>query len=145
MPDSTLLVSESFTAATLSELRHRVAAAVEAAGVSGARAEDFVLAVHELAANAIQHGGGTGDLTLSLLDDVLTCEIVDHGPGAGDLPVRPADTDRAGGRGLWLAHQLTGSLMLTRRPDGVSGSVSICVTEVPAPRPAPKFRNQKEL
>jgi serine/threonine-protein kinase RsbW len=54
---------------------------------------------------------------------------------ADELPIKPAPTDQLGGRGLWLAHQLAESLMLTRRPDGVTASVTVCVTETPTTAP----------
>ncbi|GGQ84716.1 hypothetical protein GCM10010166_63660 [Couchioplanes caeruleus subsp. azureus] len=52
----------------------------------------------------------------------LTCEIVDYGSQVGGLPVRLSPPEQAGGRGLWPAHQLTDTLVLTRRPDGVTAS-----------------------
>jgi serine/threonine-protein kinase RsbW len=138
--DTSLLLSESFTADTVTGLRHAVIASIGSAGLSGPRADDFVSAVHELVTNAVRHGGGSGRLELRLLDDVLACDIIDQGGGADGLPVQLSPTDRPGGRGLWLAHQLAGTLMLTRRPDGVTASVTVCLTETPAtagPRPGP--------
>ncbi|MEV8510605.1 ATP-binding protein [Actinoplanes sp. NPDC051475] len=123
-----VLLHQQFTEAEVSALRHAVTTAVATAGLRGEAAEDFVLAVHELVTNAVRHGGGGGSLELRLLADVLTCEIADDGGPCGGLPVRLSPIDRAGGRGLWLAHQLTGTLMLTRRPGGVTASVSACVT-----------------
>lgn len=135
LPGSRVLLSERFTESTVPALRGVLSAAVGAAGLAGEPAEDFVLAVHELMANAIRHGGGAGLLQLRQLDDVLTCEIVDHGQGVDGLPVHLPPTDQPGGRGLWLAHQLTGSLMLTRRADGVTASVNVCLTAAPAAAP----------
>jgi serine/threonine-protein kinase RsbW len=135
-----VLLSESFTADTVTRLRHAVIASIGSVGLSGPRAEDFVLAVHELVTNAVCHGGGSGRLELRLLADVLTCDIIDHGRDADGLPIRLSPTDQPGGRGLWLAHQLAGSLMLSRRPDGVTASVTVCLTEAPAaaaPLPEP--------
>jgi serine/threonine-protein kinase RsbW len=126
------LLAESFTVDTVTELRHAVLAAAGSAGLSGAQADDFALAVHELVSNAVRHGGGSGRLELRLFADVLTCEVVDQGGHADGLPMRLPPTDQPGGRGLWLAHQLTGSLMLVRRPDGVTAAVSVCVTQTPA-------------
>ncbi|MGC5022788.1 ATP-binding protein [Micromonospora sp. DT47] len=77
-----------------------------AAGLTGDTGYDFVLAVHELATNAVRHGGGHGHLDLHRQDDVLICEITDQGPAAGSLPVRLSAVDVAGGRGLWLAHEV---------------------------------------
>lgn len=123
-----MLLSETFDVASMSELRHRVAARVAEAGVTGAVAEDFVLAVHELVANAVRHGGGSGRLDLRRMADVLICEVIDHGAAGGLVPIRLSEATQPGGRGLWLAHHLTGSLMVTRRADGVTASVSVCTT-----------------
>ncbi|WP_280841626.1 ATP-binding protein [Micromonospora sp. A200] len=98
-----------------------------AVGLTGDAGYDFVLAVHELATNAVRHGGGRGHLELRRQDDVLTCEIIDQGPAPGHLPVRLPAVDTAGGRGLWLAHQLTEGLILTRRLDGVTATVTACL------------------
>ncbi|MFC6562690.1 GAF domain-containing protein [Actinoplanes utahensis] len=56
----------------------------------------FVLAVHEAMVNAVQHGGGRGQLLLWSRNDRLWCEISDHGPGIGTT-LRSART-RAGTR-----------------------------------------------
>lgn len=127
------LLEQPFTGTTVTALRHRLAAVVADAGVPGPAGEDFVLAVHELITNAVRHGGGSGRLELRRLADVLICDIVDRGRHAEGLPVTLPRTDRPGGRGLWLAHHLTGSLILTRRPDGVTATVSVCVTPEASP------------
>ncbi len=123
-----VVFQQGFTESSVTALRGAVSATIATAGLSGDTAEDFVLAIHELVTNAVRHGGGSGQLQLRLIADVLVCEVVDHGGPPGKLPVRLPPTDRPGGRGLWMAHQLTGSLLLTQRPDGVTASVSICTT-----------------
>ncbi|HEY0696561.1 MAG TPA: ATP-binding protein [Micromonospora sp.] len=123
-----VLLSCPFTAATVADLRHAVAAQVVTAGLTGDQGDDFVLAVHELVTNAVRHGGGTGDLVLYRDDDTLICEIVDHGGTPDSLPVRLPAANVPGGRGLWLAHHLTGTLLLTHRPDGTTATVSVCLT-----------------
>lgn len=122
--DAQLLLIEHFTEATVTALRHSVSTTVAATGLSGDTAEDFVLAVHELVTNAVRHGGGAGRLEIRILADVLTCEVADDGQNTAGLPVQLSAANVPGGRGLWLAQHLTGSLMLVRRPDGVSASVS---------------------
>ncbi|MDH6466293.1 serine/threonine-protein kinase RsbW [Micromonospora sp. A200] len=122
-----LLMSQDFTEATVATLRHALHAEVTAVGLTGDAGYDFVLAVHELVTNAVRHGGGRGHLELRRQDDVLTCEIIDQGPAPGHLPVRLPAVDTAGGRGLWLAHQLTEGLILTRRLDGVTATVTACL------------------
>ncbi|PZG02478.1 ATP-binding protein [Micromonospora deserti] len=121
------LMSEEFSAATVTALRHRLQAQVNSVGLTGDVGFDFVLAVHELVTNAVRHGGGHGHLALRREDDVLVCEVSDQGVAAGGLPVRLPAVDVAGGRGLWLAHRLTEGLLLTRRPDGVTAVVTACL------------------
>lgn len=128
------LLSLSFTGQTVTALRHLLAARVAAAGLHGDAAEDLVLAVHELVTNAVLHGGGRGRLDLFRHDDRLVCEVTDHGPGGAGLTVDLPATDSPGGRGLWLAHQLTGALTLTHRPDGMTATVTArLVIESPTP------------
>ena len=55
-----VVFDERFDAATLHLLRERVAACAAVAGVPEDRAVDVILAVHELAANAVTHGAGSG-------------------------------------------------------------------------------------
>ncbi|NGM12993.1 ATP-binding protein [Verrucosispora sioxanthis] len=123
--EATPLLSETFTAQTVTALRHLLTARVTAAGLTGDVAEDLVLAVHELVTNAVLHGGGRGRLDLFRRADLLVCEVTDHGHERGaDLPVNLPATNTPGGRGLWLAHHLTGALTLTRRPDGLTATVT---------------------
>ncbi|PWU49422.1 ATP-binding protein [Micromonospora globispora] len=121
------LLSQDFTAATVAALRHRLRAVVTAVGLTGDVGYDFVLAVHELVTNAVRHGGGQGHLELRRAHDALICEVTDHGEAAGKLPVRLPAVDVAGGRGLWLAHQLTEGLLLARRLHGVTATVTACL------------------
>ena len=61
-----------------SRLRRLVAGRCAAAGLIGSRLDDFVLAVHEIAANAIVHAGTGGRLTLQRAANGLRCLIADH-------------------------------------------------------------------
>jgi anti-sigma regulatory factor (Ser/Thr protein kinase) len=96
-----------FGLSELSEVRHRVAAAAERAGMDRRGVADLVTAASELAANSVVHGGGSGVLRLWREDGSLLAEVVDRGrieePLVGRL--RPGVTQE-GGRGLWLANQL---------------------------------------
>ncbi|MFI6330109.1 ATP-binding protein [Micromonospora chersina] len=125
--ESPSLLSRRFTAATITDLRHAVAARVEAAGLTGDPAEGFVLAIHELATNAVRHGGGVGHLRLLRQGGELRCDVVDHGPGADPPSIQRAGGTEAGGRGLWLADHLADSLVLRRRPDGLTATVTIAL------------------
>lgn len=124
-----LLLWQPFTAATVASLRHVLTARLTTVGLIGDAAFDFVVAVYELVINAVRHGGGHGRLELSLQERTLICSISDHGGGAGELPVGPAPNDRPGGRGLYLARQLTGALLIDQPGDGVTATVTV---ELPA-------------
>lgn len=91
----------------LSEVRHRVAAAAERAGMDPRGVADLVTAASELAANSVMHGGGRGTLRLWRENGSLLAEVEDRGlieePLVGRL--RP-EISQEGGRGLWLANQL---------------------------------------
>lgn len=79
----------------------------ERAALSQERAADIAIAVGELAANSVRHGGGEGDLRVWLEPGALVVEVEDEGfmedPMVGR--VRP-DPSSEGGRGLWMANQL---------------------------------------
>lgn len=97
----------------------------------GARLDAFVVAVNELVTNAGRHGGGSGRMELRHHGDVLTCDVVDHGPGMEGMVVRLPSPTEVGGRGLWLAQQLTGTLRLTCRRDGLTAGVNVSVLRPP--------------
>jgi two-component sensor histidine kinase len=83
----TPLLDQEFDSGTLYALRAAVQAHASQAGLSEDRVGEVVLAVHELAANAIAHGAGHGRLRMWDLAGALNCEIVDGGPaGAGATP-----------------------------------------------------------
>jgi len=97
----------SFALEDLAEVRRRVRATAETAGLAADATSALVTAASELAANSVMHGGGNGELRLWREDDRLLVEVTDHGlldqPLAGRL--RPG-LSQEGGRGLWLANRL---------------------------------------
>ena len=116
------LLDVVFGWADFPRLRRQVAAQCAAAGLTGTRLDDFVLAVHEIAANAIVHAGAGGRLILRRAASGLRCLIADTipkstvscpAPRSADLretataataapePGEPIGADS--GRGLWLA------------------------------------------
>lgn len=106
------------------KLRRLVAGQCAAAGLTGTRLDDFVLAVHEIAANAIVHAGAGGRLILRrAAADGLRCLITDTMPNIpvacpaprGADPGEPIGADS--GRGLWLAAALADELSITSGPD----------------------------
>lgn len=113
--ESTPVLDRRFDSDGLFSLRSAVAAhAGDLADRSSA--EDMVLVAHELATNAVRHGGGQGRLRLWATDGRLWCEVSDRGPGLRD-PVRvgtapPAPT-MPGGRGLWIVRQMSDLTIFT--------------------------------
>jgi anti-sigma regulatory factor (Ser/Thr protein kinase) len=77
------------------------------AGLSEERSADLELAVHELAANSIRHGGGLGQFALWREGQVLVCEVHDGGRCADPLVGRRTPSlHQSAGRGLWMVNQL---------------------------------------
>jgi anti-sigma regulatory factor (Ser/Thr protein kinase) len=103
------LLEQDFNVDNLYGVRAAVAAHV--ATVADERTVDtMVLIAHELASNAVRHGGGTGRLRLWLAGGALHCEVSDRGTGM-EHPAIAGHTLPApslpGGRGLWIARQLS--------------------------------------
>ena len=103
-------VELTFGAWQLHEVRAAVERAALAADYQPDRAEDVVLAVNEVATNAVEHGGHEADLYI-WAEDALVCEVHDRGELSDPLPglaaPHPADPK---GRGVWIARQLCDTL-----------------------------------
>ncbi|GAA1841182.1 ATP-binding protein [Asanoa iriomotensis] len=121
------LLVETFARGQVTDLRHSFAACAEAAGLRDQRLDDFVLAVNELITNAVRHGGGAGRLRLWRVGATLVCEVSDGGGGIGAERLasneRPTP-DTAGGWGLWLAGQLSDSMVVTSGPAGTTVEIT---------------------
>jgi anti-sigma regulatory factor (Ser/Thr protein kinase) len=90
-------------------VRENVALAARAAGCDAERIADLVLAVNEVATNAVEHGSGDAHLALWTGPGTreLLCEVHDDGPLADPLPgLRSPHPSDPRGRGLWIARQL---------------------------------------
>ena len=106
----------------LSQVREFSASNAEAAGLDHAKTRDLVLAVSEVAANALGHAGGGGVVRSWRTKDEFVCQIEDVGhitdPLAGRRK-RPADAAR--GHGLWMVNRLCD---LVERRSGRGGTVT---------------------
>jgi anti-sigma regulatory factor (Ser/Thr protein kinase) len=114
--------------ASSSGWRRPVAAAIAAHDLPAGRAEEFLIAVSEVVANALQHGPGRAQLTLWPTGDGVVCEVHNDGRGvddpfAGYLP--PGSDGAAWGMGLWVARQLSDALVIQSGPDGTSVRLAI--------------------
>ncbi|HEV8649620.1 MAG TPA: sensor histidine kinase [Actinomycetes bacterium] len=108
-----------FGAGTLRALRRFVSGHAASVGLGVARTADLVLAVQEVAANSLRHGGGRGRLRVWRDTGALVCEIGDGGHIEQPLVGREhPPLDQEGGRGLWLVNQLCDLVQLRSFPTG---------------------------
>jgi anti-sigma regulatory factor (Ser/Thr protein kinase) len=129
------LLDVVFGWADVAKLRRLVSRQCADAGLTGTRLDDFVLAVHEIAANAIVHAGAGGRLILRRVASGIRCMVADTAaespvstvscpaPRRGELPAPgaglAADTEPIGadsGRWLWLAATLADELSIISGP-----------------------------
>ena len=91
----------------LGPVREFSADRARAAGLEGGRLDDLVLAVSEIAANALGYAGGGGVIRSWCTSKEILCQVEDHGYIADPLAGRyrkPADAQ--GGHGLWLVNRV---------------------------------------
>jgi anti-sigma regulatory factor (Ser/Thr protein kinase) len=119
-PDVRLLLDLPFSEGELVGLREAVAAHADAAGLDSARTEDLVLIAHELATNAVRHGGGRGRLRLWKEGNTILCRVTDDGPGLPPAlePLTRPDPGSAGGRGMWLVTRFADRIEINRNGHG---------------------------
>jgi len=141
--DKLPILDTRFDSDTLSALRADVQTHASRVGFPDHRVEDMVLAIHELAANAVHHGAGAGRLRIWDLAGALHCQV-DDGPLASGDPAAPGaghEDGRAGpgvmsswqalpGHGLWVVQQVADRLQVTSGTQGTRATV----TFNPAPR-----------
>jgi anti-sigma regulatory factor (Ser/Thr protein kinase) len=126
-------LDQQFDEGTLHIVRETVLAHAAAAGMADERAVDVMLAVHELAANAVRHGGGTGRIQMRVTGGELVCRVSDpgpasrngHAPGAKPRGQQPADFIAPAqswpyqpGHGLWLVRQAADHISVISSPAG---------------------------
>lgn len=117
-------LEQDFDSGSLYALRSAVAAHAAMAGLPARLVYDVVVAAHELAANAVQHGAGRGRLRLEAAGGMLTCQVSDDGPAAARQDQDPA----AGaapwpvgyGHGLWVIEQIAERVTIDRGPGGTT-------------------------
>ncbi|MFC5825329.1 ATP-binding protein [Nonomuraea insulae] len=99
-------------------------------------ADDVVLAVSELAANAVEHSAASCDdnfeVRITHLADAVRVEVHDHG-GAGRPRPGVADAEATRGRGLFLVDHLSRDWGITHKPDhtGVWCEIGCTCTKSP--------------
>ena len=131
-----MALNRAFDASTLPSLRRAVLAEAAAAGLPGDQAADVMLALHELAANAVRHGAGAGQLEMRVHDGQLHCQVSDVGPpgaarpgpgtGTGTAAAPPWPVQR--GHGLWLVRAAAAQVSVAM---GSAGSLVTVVFALP--------------
>ena len=79
------VLDQGFDASSLYQVRAAISAHAADLGLPLYRANDIVIAVHELASNTVRHGPGHGRLRIWTSPQALICEIAD---GARTSPAR---------------------------------------------------------
>ncbi len=116
----------AFDGPALGDVRRAVAAAARDLGVSEERTDACVLAVNELAANSVRHGGGRGELHVWHEDGALVCEVRDAGCITDPLAGRRIPTiEQLGGRGLWMVNQLCDLVQIRTPPHAPLNTVRV--------------------
>jgi anti-sigma regulatory factor (Ser/Thr protein kinase) len=125
-PAGFVALDQAFDAGSLYALRAAVAAHAAAAGLGRHRVCDVTAVAHELAANAVLHGAGHGQLRLWADDKFLYCQVSDDGrgqpadgaAGPGDAAAWPAEH----GHGLWLVRQVAEHVGIGHGPAGTTAT-----------------------
>jgi anti-sigma regulatory factor (Ser/Thr protein kinase) len=100
----------TFGAWQLQDVRAAVEQAVQEADYQPDHAEDVVLAVNEVATNAVEHGGSDAELYI-WTGEGLVCEVHDRGVLGDPLPgLQAPHPSNPKGRGVWIARQLCDTL-----------------------------------
>jgi anti-sigma regulatory factor (Ser/Thr protein kinase) len=133
-------LDQAFDSGTLYALRAAVQAHAIQAGLPESRSDDLVIAVHELAANAVRHGAGAGRLRMWERDGALHCQVDDSGspaPGGDAGPAQSAQSAQSArpggnvadrwpflpGHGLWLVRLVADQISVFSGPDGTCATV----------------------
>jgi anti-sigma regulatory factor (Ser/Thr protein kinase) len=110
-----------FGSGELRKVRGFVGTQALLSGLEQHRADDFVLAVSEVAANSIRHGGGSGRLRLWQAPGELICEVSDTGAIRDPLVGRRRpELGAMGGRGLWIVNSLCDLAQIRSGEDGTA-------------------------
>ena len=124
------LLDLAFDSGALYILRAEVLALAGQAGLSDDRAGDVVLAVHELAANVVCHGGGKGRLRVWQLARALHCQVDDGDLISSADPAALLDPfPELPGHGLWVVRRVANQMQTLSGPRGTRVTL---IFELPA-------------
>ncbi len=103
-----------FTSADLPQVRRLTVTWAIRAGMSAETADDFVIAVNEIATNAVRHGSPQASLRLWVSDGAAVAEIRDSGHWTAAMAPTPPLRRQAeqGGMGLEVARLVCDGLQI---------------------------------
>ncbi|MBQ1100477.1 MEDS domain-containing protein [Streptomyces sp. b94] len=110
-----------FTEQDLADVRDAAGRWAQTSCLSPRRHTDWLLVVNEAIGNSARHGGGQGILRLWRTADTLIAEVRDRGRLTDALVGRrrPDPLSPAGGRGVWMIHQLCDLVEMRNPPSGL--------------------------
>ena len=115
-----------FDGQTLGDVRRAVAEEARLLEFADRQVDAAVLAVNELAANSVRHGGGHGEVHIWRDRDQLVCEVRDAGAIGDRLAGRRRPTlEQLGGRGLWMVNQLCDLVQIRTPPAAAANTVRV--------------------
>ncbi len=115
----------TFGAVEIPAVRRATRAWATEAGLAEEAVEGLLIAVYELASNAVEHGGGGGVARFWRWSDDLLCEVASSRRIADPLAgYRPPGTSQERGRGLWLVRQICEQVEVVNQPDGAVVRIS---------------------
>jgi len=116
----------AFDGQALGAVRHAVADEARALQFGEPQLDAAVLAVNELAANSVRHGGGHGEVHVWRDRDELVCEVRDAGAIGDRLAGRRRPTlEQLGGRGLWMVNQLCDLVQIRTPPSAPTNTIRV--------------------
>ena len=124
-PPTDVVLRGEFGRCDLPAVRRTVRQFARSCGLTEEQVANLELAASELAANSVQHGGGTGSVGLWRDPDAVVVEFTDAGrledPIAGR---RRPEGGQESGMGLYLVHQLCDLVQVRTGPAGTTVRVS---------------------
>ncbi|WP_110944137.1 ATP-binding protein [Streptomyces niger] len=135
------LLELEFTFSDLPLVRITLAATLLRTGLSRSVRDALTQAVLEAVANAVEHGGGKGLLTVRTSEDEVRCAVTDYGPGPAAVLLKreatvsgTSEEDTADeGHGLQIAETLTDRIELRPGLGGRGTTVVLVVSRNRSP------------
>jgi anti-sigma regulatory factor (Ser/Thr protein kinase) len=122
----------TFDSEHLYALRSTVAAHASAFGLPEPRVSDVVLVAHELASNAVRHGGVSpqrpGQLRLWWDRTAVVCEVRDSGPGLinpNTAGMQAVPVAAPSGRGLWIIRRIADEVEISTGAGGTTVTAAL--------------------